>query len=186
MLFTDIVASAQRTAATGDERLRAVLHRFGEITAELMQRFGGTVVKSTGDGYLATFDGPTQAIRCAEALRADAETLGIEIRAGIHTGECELLDDDIGGIAVHIAARIMGQAGPGEILVPAPCVTWSSARARASRTAAASSCAACPAPGNSWRWIATARGRDRSRQSWHQCRPPAVGPRCAEPTAPWR
>jgi hypothetical protein len=75
------------------------------------------VVKSTGDGHLATFDGPTQAIRCAEALRADAETLGIEIRAGIHTGECELLDTDIGGLAVHIAARILGQACAGEILV---------------------------------------------------------------------
>ena len=75
------------------------------------------MVQHTGDGHLATFDGPTQAIRCAEALRADAETLGIEIRAGIHTGECELLDTDIGGIAVHIAARILGQAGAGEILV---------------------------------------------------------------------
>ncbi|MGH3558240.1 MAG: adenylate/guanylate cyclase domain-containing protein [Mycobacterium sp.] len=117
VLFTDIVASTQRAAAAGDERWRAVLHRFGEITAELTQRFGGTVVKSTGDGYLATFDGPTQGIRCAEALRDDAETLGIEIRAGIHTGECELLDADIGGIAVHIAARICGQAGAGEIVV---------------------------------------------------------------------
>ena len=117
VLFTDIVASTQHAAATGDERWRAVLQRFGEITADLTQRFGGTVVKSTGDGHLATFDGPTQAIRCAEALRADAETLGIEIRAGIHTGECELLDTDIGGLAVHIAARILGQAGPGEILV---------------------------------------------------------------------
>ena len=68
-------------------------------------------------GRFSTFDGPTQAIRCAEALRADAETLGIEIRAGIHTGECELLDSDIGGLAVHIAARILGQAGAGEILV---------------------------------------------------------------------
>ena len=117
VLFTDMVASTQHAAATGDERWRAVLQRFGEITAELTQRFGGTVVKSTGDGHLATFDGPTQAIRCAEALRADAETVGIEIRAGIHTGECELLDTDIGGIAVHIAARILGQAGAGEILV---------------------------------------------------------------------
>jgi pimeloyl-ACP methyl ester carboxylesterase len=117
VLFTDMVASTEHAAATGDERWRAVLHRFGEITAQLTERFGGTVVKSTGDGYLATFDGPTQAIRCAEALRADAETLGIEIRAGIHTGECELLDADIGGIAVHIAARILGQAGAGEILV---------------------------------------------------------------------
>ena len=117
VLFTDMVASTQHAAVTGDERWRAVLHRFGEITAQLTKRFGGTVVKSTGDGHLATFDGPTQAIRCAEALRADAETLGIEIRAGIHTGECELLDADIGGLAVHIAARILAQAGAGEILV---------------------------------------------------------------------
>lgn len=117
VLFTDIVASTQHAAATGDERWRAVLQRFGEITADLTQRFGGTVVKSTGDGHLTTFDGPTQAIRCAEALRADAETLGIELRVGIHTGECELMDTDIGGIAVHIAARILGQAGAGEILV---------------------------------------------------------------------
>jgi pimeloyl-ACP methyl ester carboxylesterase len=117
VLFTDIVASTQHAANTGDERWRAVLQRLGEITADLTERFGGTVVKSTGDGHLVTFDGPTQAIRCAEALRADAEALGIEIRAGIHTGECELLGTDIGGIAVHIAARILGQAGVGEILV---------------------------------------------------------------------
>jgi class 3 adenylate cyclase/pimeloyl-ACP methyl ester carboxylesterase len=117
VVFTDMVASTQHAAAMGDERWRAVLQRFGEITAELTQRFAGTVVKSTGDGHLATFDGPTQAIRCAEALRADAETLGIQIRAGIHTGECELLDTDIGGLAVHIAARILGQAGADEILV---------------------------------------------------------------------
>jgi pimeloyl-ACP methyl ester carboxylesterase len=117
VLFTDMVASTQHAAATGDERWRAVLQRFGEITAELTQRFGGAVVKSTGDGHLATFDGPTQAIRCAEALQTDAETLGIEIRVGIHTGECELLDNDIAGIAVHIAARILGQAGAGDILV---------------------------------------------------------------------
>ena len=113
----DIVASTQRLAATGDERWRAVLQRFREITADLTEQFGGTVVKSTGDGHLVTFDGPTHAIRCAEALRADTEALGIEIRAGIHTGECELLDKDIGGIAVHIAARILGHAGAGEILV---------------------------------------------------------------------
>jgi class 3 adenylate cyclase len=117
VLFTDIVASTERAAATGDERWRAVLQRFGEITAEAAERFGGAVVKSTGDGHLITFDGPTQAIRCAEALRDDAEKLGIEIRVGIHTGECELMDDDIGGMAVHIAARILGKAGAGEILV---------------------------------------------------------------------
>jgi pimeloyl-ACP methyl ester carboxylesterase len=117
VLFTDIVASTQHVAATGDERWRAVLQRFREITADLTERFGGTVVQHTGDGHLITFDGPTQAIRCAEAVRADAETLGIQIRAGIHTGECELLDADVGGLAVHIAARICGRAGAGEILV---------------------------------------------------------------------
>jgi class 3 adenylate cyclase len=117
VLFTDIVASRQHAAAAGDQRWRAVLQRFGEITADLTKRFGGTVVKSTGDGHLTTFDGPTQAIRCAEALRAGADHLGVQIRAGIHTGECELMDTDIVGIAVHIAARILGEAGAGEILV---------------------------------------------------------------------
>lgn len=118
VLFTDIVASTRHAAATGDERWRAVLNRFDEITADLAHRFDGTVVDSMGDGHLITFDGPTQAIHCAEALRTDAETLGIEIRAGIHTGECELRDDNrIGGIAVHIGARIVGHALPGDILV---------------------------------------------------------------------
>ncbi|OBK13180.1 adenylate/guanylate cyclase domain-containing protein [Mycobacterium sp. 1245852.3] len=117
VLFTDIVSSTERVAATGDERWRAILQRFGEITAEAARRYGGTVVKSTGDGYLITFDAPTQGIRCAENLRDGVERLGVEIRIGIHTGECELMDTDIGGIAVHIAARILGQAGGGEILV---------------------------------------------------------------------
>nr|WP_202422170.1 adenylate/guanylate cyclase domain-containing protein [Gordonia sp. SID5947] len=117
VLFTDIVASTRRAEAAGDERWRAVLHRFGEMTSDLTHRFDGTVVKSTGDGYLVTFSGPTQAIRCAEALRRDIEALGVEIRAGIHAGECELMGNDIGGIAVHIAARILGQAGAGDILV---------------------------------------------------------------------
>lgn len=117
VLFTDIVSSTQHAAAAGDGRWRAVIMRYGAINAELVQRFGGAVVKSTGDGHLATFDCPTHAIRCAEALHAGAETLGITIRAGIHTGECELLDADIGGIAVHIAARIMGQADAGEVVV---------------------------------------------------------------------
>ena len=117
VMFTDIVASTKHVAATGDERWRAVLQRFRAITVDLTERFGGTVVESTGDGHLITFDGPTQAIHCAEALRTDAEKLAIEIRVGIHTGECELLDGGISGIAVHIAARIVGEAGAGEILV---------------------------------------------------------------------
>lgn len=117
VLFSDMVASTERAAAAGDERWRAVLQRFDDVTRQQTEHFGGTVVKSTGDGHLTTFDGPTQAIRCAEALHREAEKLGIEIRIGIHTGECELLDRDIGGIAVHIAARILGRADAGEILV---------------------------------------------------------------------
>lgn len=117
VLFTDIVASTARAAATGDERWRATLQRFGEVTADVAGPYAGIVVKSTGDGHLMTFDGPTQAIRCAEVLCTEAEMLGVEIRAGIHTGECELLDGDIGGLAVHIAARILGETGAGEILV---------------------------------------------------------------------
>jgi class 3 adenylate cyclase len=117
VVFTDIVSSTERAAAMGDDRWRGLLERFGEVTAAAVDRYGGTLVKGTGDGHLSTFEGPTQAIRCAEALRTEAERLGIEIRAGIHTGECELLGDDIGGIAVHIAARILGHAGAGEIVV---------------------------------------------------------------------
>lgn len=117
VLFTDIVASTSQAAAIGDERWRALLHRFNEITDDLAPRFGGTVVESTGDGHLLTFDGPTQAIRCAEALRDGAASVGLQIRAGIHTGECELRDDGIGGIAVHIAARIVDRAEADEILV---------------------------------------------------------------------
>jgi class 3 adenylate cyclase len=117
VLFTDIVASTSHAAAIGDERWRALLHRFDEITAELTQRFGGTVIESTGDGHLITFDGPTQAIRCAEALRDGAENLEVKIRAGIHTGECELGDHTVSGMAVHIAARIVDRAGADEILV---------------------------------------------------------------------
>ncbi|HYA69681.1 MAG TPA: adenylate/guanylate cyclase domain-containing protein [Acidimicrobiales bacterium] len=117
VLFTDMVESTARAAAMGDERWRVVLERFDQVTTSLAARFGGTIVKSTGDGHLATFEGPTHAIRCAEQLLKDAESLGVEIRAGIHTGECELMGDDLGGIAVHIAARIMSLAAPGEILV---------------------------------------------------------------------
>ncbi len=110
VLFTDIVSSTARAAAMGDERWRALLERFGDVTTDATERFGGTVVKSTGDGHLATFEGPTHAIRCAEALRGDAESLGIEIRTGVHTGECELIGDDIGGIARHRSeGRLRGQ-----------------------------------------------------------------------------
>lgn len=117
LLFTDIVGSTDRAAAVGDERWHALLTRFDEIARETVERFDGRVVKSTGDGHLATLDGPAQAIHCAEALQSAVQPLDLELRCGVHTGECELLGDDLGGIGVHIAARIMAQAAPGEILV---------------------------------------------------------------------
>jgi class 3 adenylate cyclase len=82
-----------------------------------LERFGGREVKSTGDGFLATFDGPARAIHCAVELTKSSEPRGIRIRAGLHTGECEVMGDDIGGIAVHIAARVSAHAGPGDVLV---------------------------------------------------------------------
>ena len=117
LLFTDIVGSTDRAAAVGDERWHTLLQRYDEIARETVERFDGRVIKSTGDGHLATLDGPAQAIHCAEALRSAVDALDIELRCGVHTGECELLGDDVGGIGVHIAARIMAQAAPGEIIV---------------------------------------------------------------------
>ena len=117
VLFTDMVASTQRAAAAGDERWRAVLQRFGEFTADLTQRFGGTVVKSTGDGHLATFDGPTQAIRCAEALRDHGEDTGHRDPRRHPHRRVRTVGRRHRGLAVHIAARILGQAGAGDILV---------------------------------------------------------------------
>jgi class 3 adenylate cyclase len=117
VLFTDIVGSTERAQATGDRRWRELLDAHDEAARRLVAREGGRRIKSTGDGVLAVFDGPGRAIRCAVALRKELEGLGIEIRAGIHTGELDVTDDDVGGIAVHIAARIVATAGPGEILV---------------------------------------------------------------------
>jgi class 3 adenylate cyclase len=117
VLFTDVVSSTQRVTELGDARWRDLLDTHDRIAADEVSRFRGRVIKSTGDGTLATFDGPARAIRCAASIGEAVRSVGIEIRAGLHTGEVELRGDDIGGIAVHTAARVMGQAGPGEILV---------------------------------------------------------------------
>ncbi len=168
VLFTDIVASTQHAAASGDERWRAVLHRFGEITADLTERFGGTVVKSTGDGHLATFDGPTQAIRCAEAVRADAETLASRSAPASTPASVNCWMPTSGESRYTSRRGSSARPAPVKSSYRAPCVTWWSARAPASRTVAASSCVACPAPGNCWRSTATARGRDQLRRNWRQ------------------
>ena len=117
VLYTDIVDSTRRLERMGDEKWREVLNMHDESARRLAVSTGGHLIKSTGDGILATFDGPGRAIRFANGFRDQLTSLGLEIRTGIHTGEIELRGDDVGGIAVHLAARIMAQAGPGEILV---------------------------------------------------------------------
>jgi class 3 adenylate cyclase len=104
-------------AEMGDRRWRELLEEHHELVRTNLRRFGGHEVKTTGDGFLATFDGPTRAVEAARAIAADMPPLGIEIRAGLHSGEVESMGDDIGGIAVHVAARIAALAGAGEVLV---------------------------------------------------------------------
>lgn len=117
ILFVDIVSSTARAAALGDARWGTVLQAFYAAARSQIERFRGRQIKTTGDGLLATFDGPARSIRCAGALRRVAADLGLSIRAGLHTGECEMRDDDIGGIAVHIGARIADRAAADEVLV---------------------------------------------------------------------
>jgi class 3 adenylate cyclase len=118
VMFTDIVDATARAAKLGDGHWRDLLaHHDEEVRAQL-GRFGGREVQTVGDGFLATFDGPpSRALRCALAITAATRELGIEVRIGVHTGECELIGDDVGGMAVHIASRVNGLAAPGEVLV---------------------------------------------------------------------
>ncbi|HKP88570.1 MAG TPA: adenylate/guanylate cyclase domain-containing protein [Thermoleophilaceae bacterium] len=117
VLFTDIVDSTRTASELGDQRWRELLDRHDGTVTEVLGRFGGRAVKSTGDGFLATFDGPARGVRCAREILDASERQGISVRAGLHTGECEVRGEDIGGIAVHIAARVSALAGPGEVLV---------------------------------------------------------------------
>jgi class 3 adenylate cyclase len=116
VLFTDIVGSTQRVAALGDRRWKELLQAHDLVAGTIIEQHRGNLVKSTGDGVLATFDGPGRAIRCALAFREALRPLGLEIRMGLHTGEVELLGVDIGGIGVHVAARVLEHAEPGELL----------------------------------------------------------------------
>ena len=117
VVFTDIVGSTDRAGELGDERWRQLLDRHEAVVGRQIARFDGQCVKSTGDGVLATFDGPARAIRCALAIKEAVRGLGLEVRAGVHAGEVELRGDDVGGIAVHIAARVAATAGANEVLV---------------------------------------------------------------------
>jgi class 3 adenylate cyclase len=117
VLFTDIVDSTRLAGELGDSRWRRLLEEHQTLTRERLGRFSGREIKTTGDGFLATFDGPTRGVECARAIAADMPSLGIEVRAGLHAGEVELMDDDdIGGIAVHVAARISALADSGQVL----------------------------------------------------------------------
>lgn len=118
VLFTDLVSSTERAAALGDRRWREVLDAHDALTTRYLDHFRGRLVKTTGDGVLATFDGPARAIRCAVAVSDEMRrNVGVDVRSGVHTGEVELRGSDVGGIGVHIAARVMAEAGPGEVVV---------------------------------------------------------------------
>jgi class 3 adenylate cyclase len=117
VLFTDIVDSTRRAAEMGDRDWRALLDAHDAVVRSQLARFRGREVNTSGDSFLAMFDGPQRAIRCAMAIRDAVHALGIEVRAGLHTGDCEVRGDDIGGIGVHIGARVSALAGPNDVLV---------------------------------------------------------------------
>jgi class 3 adenylate cyclase len=117
VLFTDICRSTERAAELGDARWRSLLEQHDAVVHSQLARHRGRAVKSVGDGFLATFDGPARGIRAAQGIAREVANLGLEVRAGLHTGECEVIGDDVGGLAVHIAARVMASASPREVLV---------------------------------------------------------------------
>jgi class 3 adenylate cyclase len=117
VLFTDIVASTEKVAELGDARWRELVERHHALVRQQLSRFRGREIDTAGDGFFATFDGPIRAIRSAHAIVESVRQLGVDVRAGLHTGECEVVADKIAGIAVNIGARIAAQAGPGEVLV---------------------------------------------------------------------
>ena len=116
VLFTDIAGSTRRVSQIGDARWRELLEAHDLSVRWQVAAHRGRVVKSLGDGYLTVFDSPAHAIRCGRALGDDAESLGVQVKVGIHTGECEVMGDDVAGLAVHIAARVVSKACPGEVL----------------------------------------------------------------------
>ncbi|MGH2555004.1 MAG: adenylate/guanylate cyclase domain-containing protein, partial [Actinomycetota bacterium] len=117
VLFTDIVGSTTRAAELGDRRWREQLERHHALVRRQLVRYGGRELDTAGDGIFASFDGPARAIRCARAIASAVADVGLEIRAGLHTGECEVVDGKMAGIAVHIGARVAAAAAPGEVLV---------------------------------------------------------------------
>ncbi len=116
VMFTDIVGSTEAASRLGDGRWRQLLNAHNDVVRGALERWRGTEIKSTGDGFLATFDGPARAVRCASEIIDGLTPLGLDVRTGLHTGECELVGGDVAGMAVHIGARVMAHAEPGEVL----------------------------------------------------------------------
>jgi class 3 adenylate cyclase len=117
VLFTDIVGSTEKASSLGDRAWSDLLARHHALVRRQIAHFRGREIATAGDGFLALFDGPARGVRCGLAIRDAVRALGLEVRAGLHTGECERMGDNVGGIAVHIGARIAGEAAPGEVLV---------------------------------------------------------------------
>jgi class 3 adenylate cyclase len=117
VLFTDVVGSTEAVSEAGDTRWRELLEEHHLLARRQIELHAGREVKTTGDGFLATFDSPSRAVECARAIRQAIRTLGLETRAGLHTGECEVVGGDVAGIAVHVASRVQTAAQPGQILV---------------------------------------------------------------------
>jgi class 3 adenylate cyclase len=117
ILFTDIVGSTEKAVQLGDRAWRELLQRHHSLIRRELVRHRGAELDVAGDGFFARFDGPARAVRCARAITDGVRELGLEVRAGLHTGECELIDGKVGGIAVHIGARVAKEAQPGEVLV---------------------------------------------------------------------
>jgi class 3 adenylate cyclase len=117
VLFTDIINATERAAELGDRQWRDLLERHHSLIREELQRFRGQEIVTAGDGFFATLDGPARAIRCAESIQNAVTRLGLTVRVGLHTGECEVMDEKVAGIAVHIGARVMSYAKSGEVLV---------------------------------------------------------------------
>jgi class 3 adenylate cyclase len=117
LLFTDLVGSTERAAELGDARWRDLIQRHHALVRQQLVRFRGREIDTAGDGFFASFDGPARAVRCACAIMAAVPQLGLDVRAGLHAGECELIDSKMGGLAVHIGARVAATAAPGQVLV---------------------------------------------------------------------
>ena len=158
VLFTDIVGSTARAVELGDRAWRELLERHHALIRRELVRFRGAELDVAGDGFFARFDGPARAVRCAYAITETMRELGLEIRAGLHTGECEIMDGKVGGIAVHIGARVAKEAQPGEILVSSTVKDLVAGSASNSSSVAQPSCTDSPAGGSSSR---------SSRNRWH-------------------